>query len=81
MTDRLKLDRRGMRDLLRSEDVRRDLEARAQRVAAAAGPGHGYSSEVGHSRALAMVWTDDIPAMINEARHATLTSAIDAARG
>lgn len=77
----LELNRREVGRILRSEEVRADLAARAARIAAAAGPGHASSSIIGRTRALAMVWTDTPEAMVGEARRQTLTRAVDAARG
>lgn len=78
--ERVKLDPRGMRELLRSDDVRRDLERRAAAIAASAGSGISYSSTRGRNRALAMVWTDTPEAMAAEATTRKLTRAVDAAR-
>jgi hypothetical protein len=80
VADDVKLNRKGMRDLLRSEEVRKDLDRRAARVAAAAGPGMEHSSTIGRNRALAMVWTETVDAMVAEATDRKLTRAIDAAR-
>jgi hypothetical protein len=80
VADSVKLVSKGMRELLRSDEVRQDLEKRAKRVAAAAGPGHESSSTIGRTRALAMVWTGTPEAMVAEATDRTLTRAVDAAR-
>jgi len=71
----------GIRELLRSDGVRRDLERRAARVAAAAGDGMAYDSDVGTNRARATVWTESFDAKVDEATERNLTRAIDAARG
>lgn len=87
--ERVQLDSRGMQELLRSESVRGDLLARAERVAAVVrgrtegvldhGPGGIVAdSYVGRSRAGATVIG---VAMEVESRHRILGSAIDAARG
>lgn len=81
MSNDVKLVSKGMRDLLRSDEVRSDLAERARRIAAAAGPGMAYSSTIGRRRALAMVWTDTPEAMVAEAHGRDLTRAIDAGRG
>lgn len=78
---RLVLNRRGIRDLLRSRDVLRDLEKRGERIADAAGPGHRVESEIGPNRARVAVITDTSEAVISEAQHRTLTRALDAGRG
>ena len=69
-----------MVDLLRSDGVRRDLRARAERIAAAAGPGMAVDSDIDDVRAYAWVWTDTPEAMVAEATNRKLTRAIDAAR-
>jgi hypothetical protein len=78
---RIKVNRNGIRDLLRSDEVLADLEERGQRIAAAAGDGHRVESEVGQNRARVAVITDTIEARISEAKNRTLTRAIDAGRG
>ncbi len=77
----VKLDSRGMRALLRSEEVRADLGRRALAIAAAAGPGHAASSIIGRRRALALVWTDTMEARRAEATDRKLTRSIDSGRG
>jgi hypothetical protein len=69
-----------MRDLLRSPEVRRDLERRARNIAAAAGPGFEADSEIGRNRARASVWTATFEAMAAEATDRALTRSIDAGR-
>lgn len=91
---RIKLNRRGMRDLLRSDDVQRDLARRAAAVAAqveAAGirvegvPGRiplpvAVDVSAGAERARARVVLDHPSGAAVEAKHGILTSSIDAAR-
>lgn len=74
------LNRRNIRDLLRSETVRADLVRRAENIAAAAGPGHIVDSQIGRTRARAAVITASFEAMHAEARDRNLTRAIDAGR-
>lgn len=81
MAVKVVLNRSGIRQLLRSDEVRRDLERRAQLIATAAGPGHEVDSAVGQNRARASVRTDTIEAMVDEATNRTLTRAFDAGRG
>lgn len=78
---RIRLNRAGIRELLRSPGVQADLAARARRIAAAAGPGHVVDVEVGPNRARAAVITDSVDAMVAEATRRSLTRAIDAGRG
>jgi hypothetical protein len=77
---RIVLNRKGVRDILRSPGVLADLRRRAERIAAAAGPGHEVDSEVGRNRARESVRTDTIDAMVNEATSRTLSRALDAGR-
>ena len=77
---RIVLNRKGVRELLRSPEVLADLERRARRIASSAGPGHAVDSEVGRNRARASVRTDSIDAMLAEADTHQLTRAIDAGR-
>lgn len=79
---RIELNSRGIRELLNSPEVAEELERRAEMIADAAGPGHRVEVEHGTgARARAAVITDDIPAMVSEARDRTLTRALDAGRG
>jgi hypothetical protein len=77
---RIKLNPAGMREMLRSDGVRRDLERRAGRIAQAAGRGMESSSSSGRNRALAMVWTETPEARAAEAANRKLTRSIDAGR-
>ena len=78
---RIELNSAGVRELLRSPEVRADLDSRARAIAAAAGEGMESDSQVGKGRARATVWTDTVEAMEAEATERALTRAIDAGRG
>ncbi|MFE5021400.1 hypothetical protein [Streptomyces sp. NPDC056690] len=89
MLERFRVNRAGLRELLKSDGVRADLEARARRVATAArARGDGVldrgeggivaDSYTGRSRAGATVI--GVPMDI-EARDRVLGASIDAARG
>lgn len=80
MPVRIVVNRKGIRELLRSTEVQRDLQRRAESIAAAAGPGHAVETEVGPNRARAAVVTDSIDAMVAEATSRNLTRALDAGR-
>lgn len=80
MTVRVKLNSRGVRELLRSDEVKRDLEARAERIAAAAGPDMATEVTVGAQRVRAVVYTATPHAMASEAKHGRLSAALDAGR-
>lgn len=77
---KVKLNSQGVRALLRSTEVRNDLERRARRIAAAAGDGMEAESSIGRNRARASVWTATIEAMRAEADEMALTRALDAGR-
>lgn len=77
---RIKINRQAARELLRSPEVLDDLDRRARRIAAAAGPGHEVISRVGRRRARSTVITTDPAAMAREASGRALTRAIDAGR-
>lgn len=76
----IKLNRKGMRSLLRSQAVLGDLERRAAAIAAAAGPGHVAEGDIGRNRARAAVITATVEARVAEAKRRNLTRAIDAGR-
>lgn len=80
MATRVVINRRTIRDILRSDEVRRDLERRAENIARVAGPGHEVDSEVGRNRARAAVFTATFDAMRDEATSRNLTRSIDAGR-
>lgn len=76
----VKLNRKGVRDLLRSPEVRKDLERRARRIAAVAGDGMEAESDIGRNRARAAVFTASREARRAEASEMALTRALDAGR-
>ena len=78
---RIDMNSAGIQDLLKSSPVRALLKAKADRIAAAAGPGMVAYSRVGKTRARASVVTDSYKAKRAEAKDRALTKAIDAGRG
>ena len=78
---RIELDHKGISKLLNSEPVRADLQRRAERIAAAAGPGFEVESWKGFDRAHATVRSATPAARRAEAEHRALTRALDAGRG
>lgn len=82
MALRIEWNRNAIKDLLRSPEVRADLERRAAAIKARAdGPGeHIVDSQIGRNRARASVRTGDYKAAKAEAESANLTRAIDAGR-
>lgn len=83
---RIEINRAGLREILRSPGVQRDLEQRARRIATAADAaandpgGHRVVTEVGPNRARAAVITGTPKSMYKEATQRTLTRSIDAGR-
>lgn len=76
----VEINRQGVRDLLRSEEVRADLERRAAAIAEAAGDGFEVETYRGANRCRAEVRTATEPARRAEATGHNLTRAIDAGR-
>lgn len=77
---KIKLNRAGIRQLLKLPEVQADLARRAQAIATAAGPGMEVNQQIGANRARASVRTETTAARLAEARDRTLTRAIDAGR-
>jgi len=80
MPPKVRINRKGVRELLRSREVLSDLERRANAIAAAAGEGMEVDSEVGRNRARASVRTATREAVLAEAQQRALTRALDAGR-
>lgn len=76
----IRLTRSGPRQVRQSAGVLADVAARAQRIAAAAGPGMEANSQQGQTRARASVITATTEARLAEANNRALTRAIDAGR-
>jgi hypothetical protein len=81
------LNRKGVRQLLRSSEVLDDLGRRAEAIEEAANAAAGepgafeWDAEVGSNRARASVRTASREGMIAEAKDRALTRSIDAGRG
>lgn len=78
---RIDINSAGIQELLKSSPVQALLIAKAQRIAAAAGPGMEASSRIGKIRARASVITATYQARKAEAVDRALTKALDAGRG
>lgn len=80
---RLDMNMAGFRAIRTDPAVLADVQARASRIASAAGDGFAVDSEItgGRGRARAVVYTGTFAAMKAEAVDAALTRAIDAGRG
>lgn len=77
---RIEINADGVRELLRSQEVRDDLQRRAERIAAQAGEGYEADSSLSPKRARANVRTVTPEAMRDEAINHTLERALDAGR-
>jgi arginine/ornithine N-succinyltransferase beta subunit len=76
---KFKLTRGALREIRNSPEVIADLEARAGRIAAAAGEGvEVLPAEKGRNRARVAVITATFPAILAEAKDRTLTRALSA---
>lgn len=78
---RIRFDYAGFNAVRRSEAVRADLAARAERIAAAAGPGFETKATLNPGRAGVLVYAETYDAMVAEAENKALTRAIDSGRG
>jgi hypothetical protein len=79
---RVKWNYPGMGKILRSAEMRADLERRARAIAAEAGgdPDYVADSSIGRTRARASVRTATVAAAREEATDHTLLRALDAGR-
>lgn len=80
MRVQIRLNPKGVRELLRSKEVVDDLDARTKRIAAAAGPGMEASVQVGRTRARGSVITATALARRREAKARALSRSLDAGR-
>lgn len=77
---RVKLNQRGVREVLKSSPVQADLSARAARAARAAGPGFGAVTKPHKYTSRAFVQTVDDEGRKRQAEDAVLERSLDAAR-
>ena len=80
MSIRIELNSVGIQELLKSAEVARALDERAQKIAAAAGDGMVVEPRIGRTRARTSVRTGTPEAMMNEAVYKALTGSLDAGR-
>ena len=76
----MRLEIRFPAELLRSPHLRRVLEAEAQAIGRAAGPGMIVDSQAGSRRARASVRTGTVHAMRRQARYQVLSRALGSRR-
>ena len=82
MQVKIELNQEGIRELLKSEEVQKDLGRRGDAVVQRAGPeDHESTVWLGFDRARCTVRTTTSKGAKNESENKTLTSSIDAARG
>jgi hypothetical protein len=74
-------DRAMLARLAKSPEALAEVEARAKKVAAAAGPGFEVSSRIGVNRARASVRADSYSARRRNSRQNILIRALEAGRG
>lgn len=77
---KIEINGSAVQALLRSKEVTADLEARGNRIAAAAGPGMEVSTVQGKDRVSVFVTTATTEARLAEAETRALTGSIDAGR-
>lgn len=83
----IRINSKGVEEILKSQRVQADLLRRAEAIASAANSAAGLAdgfiaaAETGKSRARASVVTATADAMVAEARDRVLTRAFDAGRG
>lgn len=75
---RIQLNHPAVRSILRSDRVMRDLQKRANAIAAKAGPGHEVDTRIGRNRDRATVRTSH---PVGASGRANLKNAISAGRG
>lgn len=75
------LNKKGVKQLLKSQGMQKLVNERARRIAAAAGPGHAVEPDNSGDRARASVVTRSYAAKRAEAKNRALTRAIQAGRG
>lgn len=78
---KVELNSKQVRAALKNPAVQAELMRRAERIAAAAGPGFKATALHGTNRARASVITDTNAARRAEAKNGVLTRALEAGRG
>lgn len=80
MRAEIKLNSKGISQLLKHDTTRKAAEKRAKAIAAAAGPGYEASSMIGRNRARASVITATPAAARRDAKQGTLLRSAGAGR-
>ncbi|CYW67280.1 hypothetical protein [Streptococcus suis] len=74
---KFKLNRAGVRELLKSPEMQAVLTDKANAIRNRAGNGYGSNVYVGVTRANAMVYTDTIQAIRDNLKNNTLSKAVE----
>lgn len=77
----VKLNRAGIREILKDKSTERAALRRAQAIARACGPGYKATSMIGRNRARASVITETFAARVDNSRRNTLIRNVGAGRG
>lgn len=77
---RVKLNPKGVRAILQSQEVADDLEKRGERIGTAAGPGHDVVVSQNRDRKVVFVRAETDEARRADAENHSLLRAIDAGR-
>ena len=78
--ERITINRKTIRALLKGPEVRSELRSRAGRIASAAGPGFEARTGIGRTRARAVVITTTPEARLAQAKDRKLSRALSAGR-
>ncbi|QOW64958.1 hypothetical protein IDM48_11560 [Rothia amarae] len=76
----LKLNRKGVGEILRSPELRKVALDRAQKIANASGEGYAATSRIGSKRARASVFTESREARLDNAKRQTILRNVGAGR-
>lgn len=75
------LNRKGVEELLKSNEIQKDLFERGKRVQETAGSDYELDARVGKKRANVQITAKSIKAKKSNLKHNTLLKALNAARG
>lgn len=77
----VRLNRAGLREILKDKSTERAALRRAEAIARACGRGYKATSVIGKNRARASVITDSFAARVDNSRRNTLVRNVGAGRG
>lgn len=70
------LNRKGVSDLMKSEQMQNVLKEKASKIHNRLGDGYGQDTYIGRNRANAMVWADSIEAKRDNSENNTILKAV-----